>query len=156
MTKSILFVHSPIGVLTLVQSGDALTELRFRERTEAGETLQSTPLLRQAETELQEYFDGKRKIFTVPLAPEGTPFQQAVWKVLMTIPYGETMTYGEVAKAVGNPKAARAVGMANHRNPLAIICPCHRVVAANHKLGGYGGGLSIKEFLLALESKTAR
>jgi methylated-DNA-[protein]-cysteine S-methyltransferase len=155
MTKSVWFVHSPIGVLSLVESGGALTELRFGERAEAGEIPQATPLLRQAEAELQEYFSGKRKAFTVPFAPAGTPFQQAVWKVLLTIPYGETMTYGEVAKAVGNPKASRAVGMANHQNPLAIICPCHRVIGANHKLVGYGGGLSIKEFLLALE-KDAR
>ena len=153
MTKSILFVHSPIGVLTLVETGGVLTELRFGERAEAGETLQATPLLRQAETELQEYFGGRRKAFTVPFAPKGTAFQQAVWKVLLTIPYGETMTYGEVAKAVGNPKASRAVGMANHQNPLAIFYPCHRVIGANHKLVGYGGGLSTKEFLLALEQK---
>lgn len=156
MMKSVLFVQSPIGVLTLVEADGALKELRLAEHAEPGEQLQATPLLRQAEKELKEYFDGKRKAFTVPLKPEGTAFQQSVWKVLLDIPYGETVSYGEVAKRVGNPKAARAVGMANHQNPLAIFCPCHRVIGANGKLVGYGGGLPVKEYLLALEKKAAR
>ena len=155
MTKSILFFHSPVGVLTLVEANGVLKELRFGERAEAGETLQATPLLRKAEAELSEYFAGKRRAFTVPFAPDGTPFQQAVWKALLDIPYGQTATYGEIAKAVGKPKAARAVGMANHQNPLAIFYPCHRVIGANKKLVGYGGGLSTKEYLLVLEQNAA-
>lgn len=154
--KSVLFMNSPIGVLTLVEENGALKELRFAQHAEPGERLEATPLLIKAERELTEYFGGKRRAFTVPMDPDGTPFQQAVWKVLKEIPYGETMTYGEVARRVGNPKASRAVGMANHRNPLAILYPCHRVIGANHKLIGYGGGLSVKEFLLALETNAAR
>lgn len=156
MTKSVLFVQSPIGVLTLVEADGALKELRFGEHAEPSEALQATPLLRKAEQELDEYFSGKRKAFTVPLKPEGTAFQQAVWKVLLNIPYSETMSYGEVAKRIGNPKAARAVGMANHQNPLAIFYPCHRVIGANGKMVGYGGGLPVKEFLLSLEKNAAR
>lgn len=153
--KTAMMMPSPIGPLTLVEENGALTELRFGERVDAAERLQSTPLLRQAQEELAQYFAGERRVFTVPLAPAGTAFQQAVWKALLDIPYGETMSYGEVAKRVGNPKAARAVGMANHQNPLAIFYPCHRVIGANHKLVGYGGGLSVKEFLLALETHPA-
>lgn len=156
MTKSVLFVQSPIGVLTLVEADGALKELRFEEHAEPGETLQATPLLKQAERELREYFEGKRKTFSVPMKPDGTAFQQAVWKALLEIPYGETASYGEVAKRIGNPKAARAVGMANHQNPLAIFYPCHRVIGAGGKMVGYGGGLSVKEYLLSLETNAAR
>ncbi len=156
MTKIVMILESPIGPLALVEENGALTELRFGGRVNGGERVQSSPLLRRAEKELKEYFAGKRKTFTVPLAPAGTAFQQAVWKVLLDIPYGATMTYGEVAKRIGNPKAARAVGMANHQNPLAIFYPCHRVIGANNKLVGYGGGLSKKEFLLALEAQPDR
>ena len=94
-----------------------------------------------------------RKIFTLPLAPVGTEFQQHVWKILQTIPYGETWSYKQVAVAIGNPKASRAVGMANNKNPLAIFIPCHRVIGSNGKLVGYAGGLNIKEHLLALEQE---
>ncbi len=151
MTKSACFVQTPLGTLTLAEWNGALKELRFAPQMEADEKLMQTPLLRHAEEELLEYFAGKRTAFTVPMAPEGTPFQQAVWRILLTIPYGETRTYGEVAKLIGNPKASRAVGMANHRNPLAIFYPCHRVIGAGGKLTGYGGGISVKEFLLTLE-----
>ncbi|MCM1251055.1 MAG: methylated-DNA--[protein]-cysteine S-methyltransferase, partial [Alistipes sp.] len=110
-----------------------------------------TPLLRRAVQELQEYFDGVRRSFDLPLAPAGTPFQQQVWSALLEIPYGETRTYGEIAARIGRPKACRAVGMANNRNPIAIFVPCHRVVGASGALVGYAAGLSVKEFLLRLE-----
>jgi len=105
---------------------------------------------------LQAYLDGRLTVFSLPLAPVGTPFQRRVWAVLETIPYGETWSYQRVAAAVGNPKAARAVGMANNRNPIAIIIPCHRVIGADGSLVGYGGGLSHKAWLLALEKRGMR
>lgn len=141
---------TPIGPLTLVQQADCLTEVRFGEKF-SEETVALTALLAQAVREVEEYFRGERKAFTVPLAPRGTPFQQKCWQALCTIPYGETRSYLQQAQAVGNAKACRAVGMANHNNPLPILIPCHRVVGKNGKLTGYAGGLSIKETLLTLE-----
>ena len=152
MSKTALVTATPLGPMTLVEAGGALAELRFGETVLADERLQSTPLLRKAQAELTEYFAGKRTAFTVPLAPQGTAFQQAVWDALLAIPYGETRSYGAVAGQIGKPKAARAVGMANNRNPLPVFIPCHRVIGANGKMVGYGGGLHIKEALLALES----
>ncbi len=152
MTRSAVFVQTPLGTLTLVEENGALKELRFAQWMQPGEQPAKTPLLQKAEEELLEYFAGQRTAFTVPMAPEGTPFQQAVWEALLLIPYGQTRTYGEIAKQVGNPKAARAVGMANHQNPLPIFYPCHRVIGAGSQLTGYGGGLSVKAFLLSLEN----
>ena len=111
-----------------------------------------TPLLLEACRQLREYFAGQRRSFQLPLAPQGTPFQQQVWQALAEIPYGETRTYGEIAEAIGRKGASRAVGAANHRNPLPIFIPCHRVIGANGSLTGYAGGLETKRFLLALES----
>jgi methylated-DNA-[protein]-cysteine S-methyltransferase len=102
-------------------------------------------------TQLKEYFDGRRRVFELPLAPEGTPFQLRVWNALLEIPYGETISYGELAARIGDRSASRAVGLANGSNPLPIVIPCHRVIGSNGKLTGYGGGLPIKERLLALE-----
>ena len=130
--------------------------LRFHPdlpRDAAPLALPSTPLLRQAAAELREYFEGERKIFTIPLAPKGTPFQQRVWAALREIPYGATRSYKELAIAVGNEKACRAVGMANNRNPLPIFIPCHRVVGSDGKLVGYAGGLDAKKHLLELEKE---
>jgi methylated-DNA-[protein]-cysteine S-methyltransferase len=106
----------------------------------------------EAKKQLEEYFAGKRKDFDLPLQPVGTDFQQAVWMALRQIPYGHTASYADIAQAVGSPKAARATGQANNRNPIAIIVPCHRVIGRNGKLTGYAGGLDKKEFLLALEA----
>jgi methylated-DNA-[protein]-cysteine S-methyltransferase len=156
MTKSVLFVQTPLDTMTLVETDGAISELRFGERTEDGERLQSTPLLRKAEAELKEYFSGARKTFSIPLAPRGTAFQRAVWNALEKIPYGATASYGDIAKQIGNPKAARAVGMANNKNPLPIFIPCHRVIGADGGMAGYGAGLDKKKFLLALEEKQAR
>lgn len=108
-------------------------------------------LIRECEAELGEYFDGRRKSFDVPLALKGTEFRLAVWRALQDIPYGETRSYGAVAEALGRPGAARAVGAANHANPVSIIVPCHRVIGADGSLTGYGGGLDAKEYLLKLE-----
>lgn len=107
-------------------------------------------------SQLREYFHGNLRDFDLQLAPEGTPFQLRVWELLREIPFGETISYGELARRVGDPKSARAVGLANGSNPIPIIIPCHRVIGSNGKLVGYGGGLEIKEKLLALESQQMR
>lgn len=150
--KQILIVSSPVGPLTLTQEDQALTGLHFGEHPQQGAE-GPTPLLEEAARQLEEYFAGQRKEFSLPLAPKGTEFQLRVWQALLQIPYGETRSYGELAAMVGNPKACRAVGGANHRNPLSILIPCHRVVGTKGSLTGYAGGLAIKEFLLKLESE---
>ena len=110
-----------------------------------------TPLIKKAAIQLAEYFENKRNFFDLPLNPHGTNFQLNVWNALKNIPYGETRTYGEIARMTGNPKACRAVGMANNRNPIAIIIPCHRVIGSDGSLTGYAGGLELKRKLLELE-----
>ena len=141
-----LSLASPLGALTLGEEGGALVSLAFGGRRGHDET----PLLSKAKTQLLEYFAGRRRQFALPLAPHGTPFQQALWQALLAIPYGELSTYGELAAALKS--APRAVGGACGRNPIPIIIPCHRVVAAG-SLGGYSGGqgLATKRKLLALE-----
>ncbi len=148
--KRFVVVQSPVEDLTLTEENGALTGLYFgRFSLEGEEGL--TALLERASRQLEEYFAGKRKQFDLPLSLRGTEFQRQVWAALRDIPYGETRSYGQIAQAVGRPKAVRAVGMANHRNPISIIVPCHRVVGADGSLTGYGGGLENKKFLLALE-----
>lgn len=149
--------ESPIGMLSISCTEDGVKAVGFgRENAEQNPGTQSSKadeMLKKTIGELEEYFEGKRKTFTVPCVMEGTEFQKKVWEALTEIPYGETRSYKEIAVQVGNPKASRAVGMANHRNPIAIIVPCHRVVGANGKLTGYAGGLDIKEKLLELEMR---
>ena len=149
---NILTVSTPLGDMTLAEQDGKLKELRLKAYAQDGELEQETPLLKQAARELREYFAGTRKVFTVPLEPEGTAFQRAVWDALLTIPYGQTLSYGGVAAKIGKPKASRAVGMANNKNPLPIFIPCHRVIGADGKMVGYGGGINIKEALLKLET----
>lgn len=142
-----------IGTYWLEESNGAITRLHFGAPSSQQEKeTEETALLKEAHHQLTAYFEGKLKQFNLPLAPKGTPFQQKVWQLLQEIPYGETRTYGHIATSAGNPKASRAVGMANNRNPIAIIIPCHRVVGANGKLVGYAGGLNIKEKLLTIET----
>lgn len=148
-----LVTASPIGLLTLEGSLDAVTALRFGDTAEAGAA--SSPPLEEAWRQLEEYFAGQRREFDLPLSPAGTAFQQKVWAALRAIPYGGTASYGEIAARVGNPQARRAVGMANNRNPLPILIPCHRVLGADGSLTGYAGGLEVKRFLLALEGAAA-
>ena len=140
---------SPVGPLTLRSQNGFITEISFTESSGSEET----PLLQAARRQLEEYFAGKRKVFALPLAPGGTPFQQKIWQQLQKIPYGETRNYKELAAMAGNAKACRAAGMANHNNPIVIIIPCHRVIGADGSLTGYGGGLAIKQYLLELEQK---
>ena len=145
-------MNAPIGAVTLCQDEEGLCALRFGGN---GGRMDETPLLLQAQRELEEYFAGRRSSFSVPLSMHGTPFQLRVWRALTEIPYGETLSYGELARRIGNPKACRAVGMANHVNPLPVFVPCHRVVGANGGLTGYAGGLDIKRLLLELEREHA-
>lgn len=146
-----IYVGTPIGKLTLVANDHAITGVSFGEVPVVG-IFQETKLLNQLKMELMEYFSGKRKVFDLPLEIEGTEFQKLVWNTLLKIPYGEIRTYGQIAQAIGHPKASRAVGGANHCNPIVILIPCHRIIGSNQKLVGYGGGLEIKQFLLGLET----
>lgn len=152
--KYYLDMPVPLGWLRIVEKNEAIVEIQIMRQLEpAPEELEQreTALLLEAKRQLEEYFAGIRAGFSLPLAPEGTVFQKAVWKQLEAIPYGETRTYGQIAAAVGNPNASRAVGGANHNNPIAIVIPCHRVIGANGKLTGYAGGIDLKEALLRIE-----
>ncbi|HHT17145.1 MAG TPA: methylated-DNA--[protein]-cysteine S-methyltransferase [Papillibacter sp.] len=142
----------PIGPVTISEEEGAIVAL---ELSGERETEISSPLLKRAFAQLEEYFAGARQAFDLPLSPLGTPFQRAVWNALLDIPYGQTRSYKDIALAVGRPKGFRAVGMANNRNPISIFIPCHRVIGANGALVGYGGGLDKKQFLLNLERKYA-
>ena len=150
-------LETPIGPLTVTATEKAVTAIRFGTQVPEGSTLctgaEATPLLRKAAEEIGDYFAGSRRKFTLPLAPEGTPFQQKVWEALRTIPYGETRTYKQIAIQIGHNQSFRAVGMASNRNPSAIVVPCHRVIGYDGKLTGYAGGLDIKEQLLELEKR---
>ncbi|CAL7916918.1 methylated-DNA--[protein]-cysteine S-methyltransferase [Fusobacterium necrophorum] len=145
---------SPVADLYLVEERGQLVEISFHQLEHREEMEEKrTELLEEAERQLQEYFAGRLQHFDLPLHPQGTEFQKKVWKALMGIPYGETRSYGEIAKQIGKEKAVRAVGGANHVNPISIVIPCHRVIGKNGSLTGYGGGLKIKETLLTLERK---
>lgn len=152
------FYESPYGQMLLVANEDGLSGIYFdgqkyfpKVGTEWRPDTKH-PVLRQAKRELAEYFDGKRKRFEVALAPAGTPFQKSVWKAISTVDFGETITYGELARRAGHPGSGRAAGAATGRNPITIIVPCHRIVGSTGSLTGYAGGLDRKRALLALES----
>ncbi len=142
-----------IGGLYLQEEAGRLTRLTFLAAEEAGGRLTeaSSPLLKETERQIRAYFSGSLRRFDLPLAPKGTPFMQNVWQALERIPFGVTASYADIACAIGRPKACRAVGMANNKNPIAIVIPCHRVIGRDNKLVGYGGGLHIKQRLLRLE-----
>ncbi len=148
-------IESPIGLILLVGDEKGLKHLNFlkgKKRVEIPvDWIENYEFFREAARQLEAYFSGKLQSFNLKLAPEGTDFQKSVWKALCEIPYGETRTYKEIAVSIGKPKAYRAVGLANNRNPIAIIIPCHRVIGSNGKLTGYASGLDVKEFLLRLE-----
>ena len=151
-------IDSPLGRLRLVADGDALTGVYLPDQPapEAPELPDVPPVLARAAAQLAEYFAGTRRDFDVPLAPRGTGFQQRVWRELAKIPYGETRSYGELARALGAPTASRAVGAANGKNPLSILVPCHRVIAGTGALTGYAGGIAAKRWLLEHEARWAR
>jgi methylated-DNA-[protein]-cysteine S-methyltransferase len=149
---------SPLGNLLLTSDGRALTGLhldasRHPPRRD-GDWVSAEEPFEETRRQLDEYFAGRRTRFDLDLAPEGTPFQRRVWSALQEIPYGETRSYLDIARSIGSPKAVRAVGGANGRNPIAVVIPCHRVIAADGTLGGYGGGLDRKRLLLDLERRT--
>jgi methylated-DNA-[protein]-cysteine S-methyltransferase len=152
--KSIYYYDYPIGKIGIAEEDGCITHVIFDGgEAPAGFEVAKTPLIEKAATQLREYFAGKRTEFDLPLRLDGTPFQRAVWKALQAIPWGETRSYKDIAVQVGNAKATRAVGMANNRNPIPIIVPCHRVVGSDGSLTGYGGGLSVKRHLLELETR---
>jgi methylated-DNA-[protein]-cysteine S-methyltransferase len=146
---------SPVGPLALeADDHGRLARLAFGDaHNQLGATVDAAPegVLADTVRQLEEYFARSRREFALELAPQGTPFQLAVWDALLAIPYGATASYADIARAVGRPNAVRAVGQANGRNPLAIVVPCHRIIGSDHSLTGYGGGIDRKRFLLALE-----
>jgi len=153
---------SPVGCLTLVASDQGLAAILWenddpkRVRLDSLQLNETHPILLETERQLNAYFMGKLKRFSVALDFAGTDFQKKVWAALLTIPFGETRTYAQIAEQIGNPKAVRAVGAANGRNPISIIAPCHRVIGTNGKLTGFAGGLETKSFLLGIESQNGR
>jgi methylated-DNA-[protein]-cysteine S-methyltransferase len=152
--KNIFVYETEIGKLAIADNGKAITELYFKNKIDVeGKNIEETELIKKAFNEFKEYLSGARKNFDIPLEPEGTEFQLKVWEALKSIPYGETCSYKDIAEKVGSPKAYRAVGLANNKNPISIFIPCHRVIGSNGKLIGYGGGLDVKEFLLKLEKE---
>lgn len=152
--EKIGFHKFSLGILKISENGTAITQIQLVQPNNVlprsnDET--KSLLIQNAIQQIEEYFIGKRKIFDLPLAPAGTQFQKQVWTVLTKIPYGETRTYKQIAEMIGSSKAARAVGLANNRNPIMIVIPCHRVIGTNGSLVGYAGGLEMKEKLLMLE-----
>ena len=154
--KNIFYYETKIGTLGIEENGSAVTRIFTLKdiKDKNSENLNETPLLKEAIKQINEYLDGARKDFDIPLSLEGTEFQIKVWNELKKIPYGETRSYKEIAVGIGNEKACRAVGMANNKNPIMIVVPCHRVIGANGKLVGYEGGLDLKEKLLNIEKKS--
>jgi len=148
-----LQLETPLGGMTLLSDGEGLLSARFDGGPMAPPSFPPDALCVQAAAQLREYFNGQRTAFDLPLHPIGTAFQRQVWAALLKIPYGETRSYGEIARAIGNEKAVRAVGQAIHRNPLLILIPCHRVLGADGSLTGFAAGLERKKALLALERK---
>lgn len=153
MIRCTITIKTPIGQLAISEHDDFIIQCRFTKNRSRYE--KASLLLRTAQRQLDEYFFGQRTDFDLPIAPSGTPFQETVWKALQTIPYGDQWSYKELARKLGNPKAARAVGSANAQNPICIIIPCHRVIRASGDPGKYAGGEDVKIKLLNLEQKGA-
>lgn len=159
MTYAYRTMPSPVGELTLVASGRGLAAVLWenddpgRVKLEPREVAEAHPLLADAAHQLGEYFAGRREAFDIPLDFQGTAFQKQVWAALLTIPFGETRSYSDIAVMIGRPAACRAVGAANGRNPISIIAPCHRVIGTNGALTGFAGGLKVKQYLLGLEGR---
>ncbi len=163
-----IHMETPIGTIAVVEDGNGICDLHFGKLEELNQQMEmrdgskkqamliqetETPLLSEARRQLSEYFSGERKVFSLPLSVCGTEFQKKDWQALQKIPYGETRSYKQVAEMIGNPKACRAVGMANNRNRIAIVIPCHRVIGADGTMVGYGGGVEHKVWLLEMEKK---
>jgi methylated-DNA-[protein]-cysteine S-methyltransferase len=148
---NMITMPSPLGVLRLYAHADELVGVYLPDQDAPAAPKQASPVLSATAAQLAEYFAGARTQFDLPLAPRGTGFQEIVWRALVAIPFGETCSYGALARAIGRPAASRAVGAANGKNPISIIVPCHRVIAASGELTGYAGGLAAKQWLLAHE-----
>ncbi|MBF8723967.1 MULTISPECIES: methylated-DNA--[protein]-cysteine S-methyltransferase [Pseudomonas] len=159
MSSAFTLMQSPVGTLTLVARGNSLAAVLWEQERENRVRLgalhrnDTHPTLKETARQLGEYFAGQRQRFELPLDFLGTDFQRQVWAALLTIPFGETRSYSEIARQIGNPSAVRAVGAANGRNPISIIAPCHRVIGASGSLTGFAGGLQAKQYLLALEGR---
>lgn len=155
MPAKFITYECAITKLTIVAEDGYITNISFSPTHMDKTCIEDTDdqLLKEAAKQIDEYMDGKRTIFTLPLNPKGTQFMKKVWAALTRIPYGETRTYKQIAETTGNEKACRAIGMINHLNPIAIVIPCHRVIGTNGKLTGYAGGLNIKSALIELESR---
>jgi methylated-DNA-[protein]-cysteine S-methyltransferase len=152
--KNVFHYNYPIGGVGIAEQDGAISLVFFEGREDvSGYGRSETPLIKEAARQLDEYFAGKRTAFDLPLSLGGTEFQASVWNALLTIGYGETRSYKDIAAQIGRPRAVRAVGSANHHNPVAIIVPCHRVIGHDGSLTGYGGGLHVKQFLLDLEKR---
>ena len=153
------YFTTPIGTLIVKANDLGITKVYLGDENETEQAIKNCEngkaqmYVKQACVELGEYFSGKRKRFDVPVHLQGTPFQESVWEALREIPYGETRSYKQIAERIGNPKATRAVGMANNRNKILLLVPCHRVIGANGSMVGFGCGLSVKEYLLAMEKR---
>lgn len=150
MEKIFFYENTPLGRLCIGEEDGCITRVTW-DQIPADAVEEETELIAQCKKELDAFFAGERKTFDLPLAPKGTEFQRKVWQTLQEIPYGETRTYKEIAGAAGSPKGFRAVGMANNKNPIAVLIPCHRVIGSSGKLVGYAGGVEKKAWLLALE-----
>lgn len=159
MSSPFTLMQSPVGTLTLVARGERLAAVLWEEerenRVRLGEVYRddAQPILREAARQLDEYFAGKRQRFELALDFAGTAFQRQVWAALLTIPFGQTRSYSDIARQIGNPSAVRAVGAAKGRNPISIIAPCHRVIGASGSLTGFAGGIPAKQYLLTLEGQ---
>ncbi|HNZ82933.1 MAG TPA: methylated-DNA--[protein]-cysteine S-methyltransferase [Sedimentibacter sp.] len=153
--KSIFYYDTDIGKISIAENDGFITHVLFGNEKLNDIPVEETPLIKEAHKQIEEYLKGQRSLFDLPLAPSGTEFQKRVWNALKNIPYGKTVSYKDIAIEAGNEKASRAVGMANNKNPISIIIPCHRVIGQNGKLVGYGGGIEIKEYLLRLEKENS-
>ncbi|WP_438648584.1 methylated-DNA--[protein]-cysteine S-methyltransferase [Romboutsia sp.] len=149
---NIFFYETEIGVIGIRENGEFITNIYF-SKVDSNDNIIETQLIKKAFNQIDEYLNGERFTFDLPLKPEGTLFQQKVWKELLNIPYGGTKSYKDIAISIGNEKACRAIGNANNKNPIPIIIPCHRVIGSNGKLVGYAGGLNTKEKLLNIEKR---
>jgi len=154
MKDYFLFYHSPLGWLRLNSDGHSLKSIVFVDNAEDVDALPTPEILIKALAQLKEYFEGSRFSFDLEIDPEGTSFQKQVWRLVQSVNFGETKNYGDIAKELGSPRYSRAVGLANGKNPLPIIIPCHRIIGINGKLVGYSGGLERKKWLLIHEQKS--
>ena len=148
--NNIFFYETEIGIIGIRENNKSITDIFF-SKVDTNDNIEETDLIKECFKQLKEYFEGNRMKFDLPLDARGTEFQMKVWNELLNIPYGETKSYKDIAVAIGNEKACRAIGMANNKNPIPIIIPCHRVIGSNGKLVGYAGGVNVKEKLLNIE-----